>query len=52
MVMDKKLKVVIVASVGIAAILIGVSLLFIQRGIDRKAITEEDRNVLSQITIS
>lgn len=50
--MDKKLKVIIVASVGIAAILIGVSLLFIQRGIDRKAITEDDRAMLRNIKIS
>ena len=50
--MDKKLKVVILASVGIAAILIGVSFLFIQKGIDRKAITEDDRALLRTIKIS
>lgn len=50
--MDKKFKVVILASVGIAAIVIGISLLFIQKGLDRKAITEDDRAVLRSIKIS
>lgn len=49
--MDKKLLYIIIGSVAVVSIAVGVGLIVIQKSIDGKAVTNEDRALLRQIRI-
>lgn len=50
--MNKKLVRIAVASFAISALIIGVTLLFVKRSIERKGLTDDDRKLLQDIKIT